>query len=346
MRVITNIRFGRLVCFLSILLVSLFLFLLSHFTFHKTTASLANSISGSFHHWFQKAVFDHNWEDIHCRRRFKNETHVDEFWIKKIGEQLNIKDGQSIFDGNTGCNEWLRALRKEYPKLRIGGSHPDQYAVEYAQRIFNDTPNTFGVLSKENGKISFVDSQKYDHAINYAGLRDLGSKEIQCNLVRELLRIVKPGGSIYLGHNMEETECKVMEKYQNYVTLPGCYWSQCLKGRTDISEIYYIKESDLYGDNSNIDSCYTAVFIHKNLMVSRGKDSPNGYQAKYVPHPKKYECIPGKTTNKDVATKVNAEKLISNVVHPKNLMNSIKKYQELSKKRGNVSLSTLGIGVN
>ena len=46
--------------------------------------------------------------------------------------------------------------------------------------------------------------------------------------------------------------------------LPGCYWSEmCLKNRTDIAEIYYIKEKDLFGDHLQIDDCYKAVFIKK-----------------------------------------------------------------------------------
>ena len=35
---------------------------------------------------------------------------------------------------------------------------------------------------------------------------------MQCNPVRELLLILKPGGSLYLGHNIEENECRVLNK--------------------------------------------------------------------------------------------------------------------------------------
>ena len=35
---------------------------------------------------------------------------------------------------------------------------------------------------------------------------------MQCNLVKELLGILKPGGSLYLGHNIEENECRVLNK--------------------------------------------------------------------------------------------------------------------------------------
>ena len=54
--------------------------------------------------------------------------------------------------------------------------------------------------------------------------------------------------------------------------LPGCYWSEmCLKNRTDIAEIYYIKEKDLFGDHLQIDDCYKAVFIQKKWSFQRGQ---------------------------------------------------------------------------
>lgn len=291
MRVITNLRLGRLT--FALIAAILVLFVLSHYFFSSATTHLFNGVSHKFHHWFQKTVFDHNWEDIHCRRRFKNETHVDESWVIVISDQLNIKGSHAVFDSNTGCNEWLRSLRKKYPKLVIGGAHKDFYAVEYAKRVFNDTPGTFYTLSTEDKGLllSQVPSHMYDHAINYAGLREL-PKDIQCSLVRELLRIVKPGGSIYIGHNMEETDCKVLEKYSGYVTLPGCYWTKCLENRTDIADMYYIREDDLYGHHADIDSCYTAVFIHKKVIFNRVKDGPVNIKAKYKEHSKKYYCKP------------------------------------------------------
>lgn len=322
MRVITNIRFGR--TFVISFVVVLFLFLVSHVFFRSTTTHIFNGVSHKFHHWFQKAVFDHNWEDIHCRRRFKNETHVDESWVIVISEQLNIKNSHAVFDSNTGCNEWLRSLRKKYPNLHIGGAHKDQYAVEYAKRVFNDTPNSFYMLSEETGKLSLVDSHSYDHAINYAGLREL-PKRIQCNLVRELLRIVKPGGSIYIGHNMEDNECQVMEKYANFVTLPGCYWSKCLENRTDIADMYYIREDDLYGQHVDIDSCYTAVFIHKAVAFSRTRDGPV-HKKKYKEHSKKYYCKP---KPKDGIFDWAKQELLQGQMkaHPRNIAHLLKKYR-------------------
>ena len=265
---IASVRYGHIVFMAVATILILFMFLLPQFSV--------------------RASGKHSWEDIHCRRKDANETTVEESWIPELAKQLNLKDDTSVFDSNTGCNEWLTLLRKKYPKIVIGGAHVDQYAVEYAKKSFNDTPSSFGTISPD-GKLDFVgDEPKFSHAINYGGLRDLGDKKVQCNLVRELLRILKPGGSMYLGHNIEEKECSVLDKYANGA-LPGCYWSDtCLKNRPDIALIYYIKEKDLFGAHSQIDECYTAVFIHKKvIMSSDGHEYP---PPKFEPHENMYFC--------------------------------------------------------
>ena len=292
-----------------------------------------------FHHRFQKTVFKHNWEDIHCRRKHANETKIEKSWIPELAKQLNLKNGTSVFDSNTGCNEWLTLLRKEYPKLIIGGAHVDQYAVEYAKKLFNDTPDTFGTISSD-GKLDFLrDNMQFSHVINYGGLRDLGDKTIQCNLVRELLRILKPGGSMYLGHNMEDKECRVLNKYSN-VALPGCYWSEtCLKNRADIALIYYIKEKDLFGAHSQIDDCYTAVFIHKKVIISRANDGREDPKPKYEPHEKMYFCETGVSGN--VASslqKLGKHVLNTNLVFPGSLSKGIELAKKMNEwRKGNLS---------
>lgn len=304
---ITNIRYGRLVFMAVATILILFMFLLAQFSLRASGGKgILDRAKQHFHHWFQKTVFKHNWEDIHCRRKHANETTVEESWIPELAKQLHLDapKGTSVFDSNTGCNEWLKLLRKKYPKLKIGGAHVDQYAVEYAKRLFNDTPGTFGTISSD-GKLNFlVDGAQFDHAINYGGLKDLGDKEMQCNLVRELLRILKPGGSLYLGHNIEENECRILDKYSS-VALPGCYWSEmCLKNRTDIAEIYYIKEKDLFGAHSQIDDCYTAVFIHKKVIISRGTDGHDNPPPNYIPHKRMYSCTMQRTITGKIADNI------------------------------------------
>ena len=342
---ITNIRYGRIVFMAVATILILFMFLLAQFSLRASGGKgILDRARQHFNHWFQKTVFKHNWEDIHCRRKHDNETIVEESWIPELAKQLNLDaEDASVFDSNTGCNEWLKLIRKQYPKMKIGGAHANQYAVEYAKRLFNDTPETFGTIGPD-GRLNFLkDGLQFAHAINYGGLKELGNKEMQCNLVRELLRILKPGGSLYLGHNIEENECRVLNKYSS-VALPGCYWSEtCLKNRTDIAEIYYIREKDLFGDHSEIDDCYTAVFIHKKVIISKGTDGHENPPPKYEPHKRMYYCtseqpaVSGKIADK--FQELTKHVLKSDVVFPGNLYQGYKMAKNLHSLRKNLSES-------
>ena len=341
---ITNIRYGRIVFMAVATILILFMFLLAQFSLRASGGKgILDRARQHFNHWFQKTVFKHNWEDIHCRRKHGNETIVEESWIPELAKQLNLDaEDTSVFDSNTGCNEWLKLIRKQYPKMKIGGAHANQYAVEYAKRLFNDTPETFGTIGPD-GRLNFLkDGLQFAHAINYGGLKDLGNKEMQCNLVRELLRILKPGGSLYLGHNIEENECRVLNKYAS-VALPGCYWSEtCLKNRTDIAEIYYIREKDLFGDHSEIDDCYTAVFIHKKVIISKGTDGHENPPPKYEPHKRMYYCTSEQPVSGKIADKfqeLTKHVLKSDIVFPGNLYQGFKMAKTLHSLRKNVSES-------
>ena len=334
---ITNVRYGRIVFMASATILVLFMFLLAQFSLRASGGKgIMDRAKQHFHHWFQKTVFKHNWEDIHCRRKHANETTVEKSWIPELAKQLNLKDGTSVFDSNTGCNEWLTLLRREYPKLIIGGAHADQYAVDYAKRLFNDTPATFGTISSD-GKLNFLgDKTQFSHVINYGGLRQLGDKEIQCNLVRELLRILKPGGSMYLGHNVEKTECKLIDKFAK-ISLPGCYWSEtCLKNRTDVALIYYIKEKDLFGAHAQIDDCYTAVFIHKKVIISQGNDGRKEPEPHYQPHANMYFCETKASGN--IVNKLKELAMRTDLVFPGSLSKGFELAKRMHEKiKGNIS---------
>ena len=337
---ITNVRYGRIVFISVATILILFMFLLAQFSLRASGGKgILDRAKQHFHHWFQKTVFKHNWEDIHCRRKHANETTVEESWIPELAKQLNLNDATSLFDSNTGCNEWLTLLRKKYPKIRIGGAHVNQYAVEYAKKLFNDTPSNFGTISSA-GKLDFLrDTPKYAHAINYGGLRDLGDKNVQCNLVREMLRILMPGGSLYLGHNIEEKDCKVLDKYAK-VAVPGCYWSEtCLKNRTDIAAIYYIKEKDLFGAHSQIDECYTAVFIHKKVRLSRANDGLEEPPPKFEPHENMYICETDASSNIGTRLQEVAKRVLGkNLVFPGSFSTGIELAKKMSLQwKGNLS---------
>lgn len=232
-----------------------------------------NKLPGSFgtkmNNWLSKNILRFKYENIHCKRNNESNGGIVLQFIKSLSHELNVKDGESLFDSNTGCLEWLKHFRTEYPNLKIAGYDEDNDAVDYAKRVFNDTSGSFVK------KLSQTKSLSFDHAINFGGLQTMRADK-QCSKVKAVLKSVKHGGSLYIGHNLERNcnstscvECfSDMEKI-GFVVLDKCFWSKiCLKGQEDIVDIYYIPEQKLYNSAEYFSVCRTGVFIHKKVVNS------------------------------------------------------------------------------
>ncbi|XP_031557372.1 uncharacterized protein LOC116293999 [Actinia tenebrosa] len=217
--------------------------------------------------WIQNKLLSYKWEsyvDTYCKKRKslamgKSYTMEDYLqWTQKIGEQLGFQDGHSIFDNGCGCGAFLSAFNLTYKNVKAGGLDLSTGAIKFTREIFPEMKDNFKVGTVED--LSFVQDASYDHSMTF-GTFPYVSPEKQCKAVKEMLRIVKPGGSLYIGHNLE-SDCKD-KTHIGIFTLSLCFWNeQCLKDHDDIKEIYYVKERDLFGVSRYCPE-KGAVFIHK-----------------------------------------------------------------------------------
>ena len=341
---ITKIRYGRIACVVLTIVLILFMCLLTQFDIRSSRVQLAHgsflhrniaSMGQKFNNFFQKQVFKLKYEDVHCKKKPENETLRYEKRVLALAEQINFKDSHSIFHANTGCNYWLQAFKTKFKNVKIGGASLDDDAVDYAKRYFNDTRNVFGkIVRKKNSQDFSLSDQtlQYDHAMIYGGLQENMELPAQCSLVKQLLQMVKAGGSVYIGRNMEKDTCDFVHKYANYIVAPPCYWEDvCLKQRAGVAEIYYIRERDLFNDPS-IDECLTAVFIHKKIVVSANKGGVREEhleKRRYKPHPKMFHCdntstLPALPINQTIATALS-------VFPVRSLSKSFEKFKEARK---------------
>ena len=109
---------------------------------------------------------------------------------------------------------------------------------------------------------------------------------------------------------------------------------------TDIGEIYYIKEKDLFGDHSEIDDCYTAVFIHKKVIISDRTDGYENPPLKYEPHKRMYYCTSEQPVSGKIASKIQEltkHVLKSDFVFPGSLFQGHKLAKNLHTLKKNVS---------
>ncbi|XP_031557253.1 uncharacterized protein LOC116293896 [Actinia tenebrosa] len=242
--------------------------------------------------WIQGKLLSLKWEsyvDTYCKKGKslalgKSYTEEDYLqWTPKIGEQLGFENGHSIFDNGCGCGAFLSAFNQTYENVKLGGLDLSTGAIKFAREIFPDMKDNFKVGTVED--LSFVQDASYDHSMTFFTFPYV-SPEKQCKAVKEMLRVVKPGGSLYIGHNLE-SDCKD-KTHIGIFTLPLCFWNEkCLKDQDDVKEIYYVKERDLFGISKYCPE-KSAVFVYKKEAVKVPEHS-NSYtcNSKYPPSGRK-----------------------------------------------------------
>ena len=245
------------------------------------------------HSWVSNKVSELAWEKIHCLQveRWNSSSH----WppILQVSKFLRVKDKQNIFVNGLGCGQWVDALHGMFPKLKLTGVDANFGSVEYVKKLVNGSFHArqpYDLLD-----IPLEDDKGFDHALTHGSMTML-TKEQQCDAVKRMLPLLKPGGSLFIGHNLEECNEQMVQlnSKTSINMLPQCFWSrQCLVERTDVAEIIYLKESDAYENpyiNPLLKGCASAVFIYKQIMINKVKDKkplhpnlePHGNSA---PHP-------------------------------------------------------------
>ena len=278
----TNVIFG-----LSVVCIAL-VFTLSQFSFNAYKVRLIPGSLlqrnldrlpkrfGANMYWLSKNILPLEWEDIHCNEeKNKTKTIIFNQRVAKLSKALGIVDGQSLFDTNTGCLKWLKQFRSQFPNLDLAGFDEDYDAVDYAKRFFNDTARKFVK------RLSRARNNSFDHAINFAGLQTTRADK-QCSEVKAILKTLKPGGILYIGHNLEHScRSKTCEKCLSdmenigFTILSKCFWPKiCLRGERNLYDIYYILEQYFFGSSRDFSECRTGVFIRKK---------PGGHTNKTLP---------------------------------------------------------------
>ena len=266
------------------MLLMIFTLLLFYFFYTKHSGVRA---------WVREQVSELAWEKLHCKNvpRWNSSSK----WppVKEVSVLLRIKDRQSVFLNGLGCGQWLDGLQGLFPFLELTGVDPNFGSVQYVKKIANGTfhaRQAYDLLD-----IPLEDDKGFDHAITEHAL-NLLDKELQCDAVKRMLPLLKPGGSMFIGQVLEEcNEAMVQLNSKTSINLlPQCFWSrECLVGRTDVAEIIYVKEGSIFESphvNPLLKDCASSVLIYKHIMISKQKDKkplhPNlAVHGKLVAHP-------------------------------------------------------------
>lgn len=149
-------------------------------------------------------------------------SQVDLFWEKEIRcyRQFGLQDGMSILECGSGPGHVIYKILAEYPACRATAVEIDPYLV----RILNERLNSHGekrcaVLQQSITDLGFSDN-RFDFVITRLVLEHLPDP---VGAVKEVLRVLKPGGKAVFVDNDFEMHLKTFPEIPEFNTFYDAY---------------------------------------------------------------------------------------------------------------------------
>ena len=123
-----------------------------------------------------------------------------EAFVDEVAPRLGLAAGDAVFESAVGAGWLLRGLRRRLGALRVAGNDVSSAALDEARRALPD--GVFCVGDSLN--LSWVPRRSYDAAL--CGYVEAGAAtgkaeaELTGRWVREMARLVKPGGVVFVGN--------------------------------------------------------------------------------------------------------------------------------------------------
>jgi SAM-dependent methyltransferase len=111
----------------------------------------------------------------------------------RTASRLNLQAGNSVFESGCGAGAFIDVLHRHYSVQVAGVDFSDKLIDIARQRL----PGDFWVGDIQD--LSFVKDCIYDCAVSHGVFMYLASRESAHKAASEMVRITKPGGTIYIG---------------------------------------------------------------------------------------------------------------------------------------------------
>ncbi|CUI14842.1 methyltransferase, putative [Bodo saltans] len=112
--------------------------------------------------------------------------------IVKIGK---IQKNSFVLDWGSGCGHSLQFLFDEYDVTGVG-IDVSNLTIAYART--NTTKADLHCVA-DGTKLEWIPSNFFDHALSFGSIYHVYNRTMFCHVIRQLVRIVKPGGTVYNG---------------------------------------------------------------------------------------------------------------------------------------------------
>lgn len=118
------------------------------------------------------------------------------FILDTIAKLVDMKPGFHLFDWGSGCGTMLNYYHLKHNTSGIG-IDLTRDAVEHARR--HHQPNQL-FCHMDGANLKMFPAESFDAIVSWATLYHVRRTLVQCDIVHQLVRMLKPGGRIYVGH--------------------------------------------------------------------------------------------------------------------------------------------------
>jgi SAM-dependent methyltransferase len=147
------------------------------------------------------------WKDIWTRKGLERNTplhHVDgnnllstEDWdrlVFQVTRLIGLKGKERILECGCGAGAFLESLLKFYPELTVAGVDYSPTLLERARQRFG---GEFHVADMTD--LGFIQTNSYGHTASFGAVIYLSSETAARRAVEEMLRVTRPGGTVFIG---------------------------------------------------------------------------------------------------------------------------------------------------
>ena len=161
----------------------------------------------------------------YCNRTGMLQMHVGLrsfiFFMDIIARVVRIQPGYHLFDWGSGCGTMLNYYAMKWNTTGIG---IDVTAEAVHHAVTHRRPgNHFCWM--DGSDIRSFPSDAFDAVVSWATLYHVRRTLVQCMIVHQLVRMLKPGGYAFIGHLRTEKTQEYWKK-RNKCPIPGASWTR------------------------------------------------------------------------------------------------------------------------
>jgi ubiquinone/menaquinone biosynthesis C-methylase UbiE len=147
------------------------------------------------------------WKDIWVRKGLDKNTPLhladgydllsaDEYdnMVLQVTRPIGLSGKESILECGCGAGAFLASLLKVYPGLKVSGI---DYSPTLVERAREHLKGEF--LGADMTDLGFIEENTYNHTLSFGVIFYLSSEDAARRAIGEMLRVTKPGGTVYIG---------------------------------------------------------------------------------------------------------------------------------------------------